>query len=89
MPDLYILEQMKRNTSRAIDCLFQTLTNGWASIDKFSTKFANGFNKEVVGRIIRKAHKHKKCLRIFSIILAIFALIIGLFMGSFKSAGSR
>jgi hypothetical protein len=89
MPDLYILEQIKRNTTKVIDCLFHTITSGWACIDKYSTKLANGFSKEVVGRIIRKAHKHKKCLRILAIILAVLALITGLFMGSFKSAGSR
>ncbi len=89
MPNLYIVEQIRRNTNKVIDWFGRTLTKIWAWIDKYSTKFANGWNKEIVGRITRKAQKHKKCLKIFAIILAVLALITGLFMGSFKAAGAR
>ena len=89
MPNLYIVHQIKRNTNKVIEWVTRTIAFVWAWIDKYSTKFANGFNKEIVGRITRKAHKHKKCLKILSCIVAILALITGLFMGSFKSAGAR
>jgi hypothetical protein len=61
----------------------------WSFIDKHSSKFANCINTQIVARINRKAHKYKKCLRITGIVLAVMALITGLFMGSFKSAGAR
>jgi len=45
MPNLYIIDQIKRNTNKAIDCIGRTISRAWDCINKYSTKFANGFNK--------------------------------------------
>lgn len=89
MPSFLIIEQIHRNTLKVLSCISGTIQKIWGCIDKYSTKFANGWNKEIVGRITRKAHKYTKCLRILAVILAIMALISGLFLGSFKSVGAR
>jgi len=89
MPDLYIYEQCKRNLSKILSCITDTLSSAWACLDKYGTGFSNAFNHEIVGRITRKAHKYSKCLKILAVVVAVMMLISALFLASFKSAGAR